>query len=90
MGLMTSRRTPQAERQRPGHPARRHQEAVLAYGGKAAQYSILAHTPGSTSKAFAVPVSLRPFRTNGFCAQVDALLADASFMADATVRRKLL
>jgi hypothetical protein len=68
-------------------------KAVLAYGGKAAQYSILARTPDvPIKKAFAVPVFYYDqfMRENGFYAQVDSLLADASFMTDATVRAQKL
>jgi hypothetical protein len=68
-------------------------KAVLAYGGKAAQYSILARTPGvPIKKAFAAPVFYYDqfMRENGFYARVDALLADASFATDATVRAQRL
>jgi hypothetical protein len=64
-------------------------KAVLAYGGKAAQYSILVRTPGvPILKAFAVPVSYydKFMSGNGYYAQIDALLADAAFKTDATVR----
>jgi hypothetical protein len=65
-------------------------KAVLAYGGKAAQYSILARIGADVpiQKAFAIPVSYYDkFMTdNGFYTQIDALLADATFKTDATVR----
>jgi hypothetical protein len=64
-------------------------KAVLAYGGKAAQYSILARTDGvPVKKAFGVPVYYYDqfMRENGFYDRIDALLADPSFMTDATVR----
>jgi hypothetical protein len=68
-------------------------KSVLAFGGKAAQYSILARTPNvPIKKAFAAPVFYYDqfMRQNGFYAQVDALLADASFQTDATVRAQRL
>jgi hypothetical protein len=68
-------------------------KAVLAYGGKAAQYSILARTDGvPIKKAFAIPVFYYDqfMRENGFYDQIDALLVDPSFMTDATVRAQKL
>jgi Pyruvate phosphate dikinase, AMP/ATP-binding domain len=67
--------------------------AVLAFGGKAAQYSILVRTPNvPIQKAFAIPIFYydRFMSTNGFYGQIDALLADPSFMTDATVRAQKL
>jgi hypothetical protein len=67
--------------------------AVLAFGGKAAQYSILARTPNvPLQKAFAVPIAHydRFMSQNGFYAQVDALQADLAFATDATVREQKL
>jgi hypothetical protein len=64
-------------------------KVVFAYGGKVAQYSILARTPKvPIKKAFAVPVFYYDqfMSGNGFYAQIDALLADPSFTTDATVR----
>jgi hypothetical protein len=64
-------------------------EAVRAWGGKAAQYSILAKTKGApTPKAFAVPVFYyNQFMTeNGLFERVDTLLHDASFMGDPATR----
>jgi hypothetical protein len=65
-------------------------KAVLAYGGKAAQYSILSRIGADVpiQKAFAIPLSYYDkFMTdNGFYTQIDALLADATFKTDATVR----
>ncbi|HKY38053.1 MAG TPA: PEP/pyruvate-binding domain-containing protein [Polyangiaceae bacterium] len=64
-------------------------ESVRAWGGKAAQYSILAKTAEvPTPKAFAIPVFYyHQFMTeNGFFERVDALLADADFMADPALR----
>ncbi|MEO7668439.1 MAG: PEP/pyruvate-binding domain-containing protein [Polyangia bacterium] len=64
-------------------------KAILAYGGKAANYSILAKTPGvPVRKAFAIPVFYYDqfMRQNGFYVRVDALLADAQFQNEASVR----
>ncbi|RYG70875.1 hypothetical protein EON77_13410, partial [bacterium] len=64
-------------------------KAVLAYGGKAAQYSVLARTEGvPVQKAFAVPVSYYDqfMRANGFYDRVASLLADATFKTDSGVR----
>ncbi len=64
-------------------------ESVRAWGGKAAQYSILAKTEDvPTPKAFAIPVFYyHQFMTeNGFFERVDALLADADFMGDPAAR----
>jgi hypothetical protein len=63
--------------------------AVNAFGGKAAQYSILAKTEGvPIPKAFAVPVFYYDqfMRENGFYDRIDALLADESFENDPGVR----
>jgi hypothetical protein len=68
-------------------------KSVLAFGGKAAQYSILARTPDvPIKKAFAAPIYYYDqFMTqNGFYARVDALLADPAFQTDATVRAQKL
>lgn len=68
-------------------------DAVLAFGGKAAQYSVLARTPGvPVRKAFGVPLFYYDqfMRQNGFYERVDALLADASFNTDAAVRERAL
>ncbi|HVY32121.1 MAG TPA: PEP/pyruvate-binding domain-containing protein [Polyangiaceae bacterium] len=64
-------------------------ESVRAWGGKAAQYSILAKTKDvPTPKAFAVPVFYyNQFMTeNGLFDRVDALLSDKDFVADPAVR----
>jgi len=64
-------------------------ESVRAWGGKAAQYSILAKTKDvPTPKAFAVPVFYyNQFMTeNGLFDRVDALLLDKDFMGDPAVR----
>jgi hypothetical protein len=63
--------------------------SVNAWGGKAAQYSILAKTEGvPIRKAFGVPVFYynQFMEENGLFAQVDELLADAKFKADPAVR----
>lgn len=64
-------------------------ESVRAWGGKAAQYSILAKTKDvPTAKAFGVPVFYyNQFMTeNGLFDRIDALLADDEFMSDPAVR----
>lgn len=63
--------------------------AVNAFGGKAAQYSILARTPGvPIKKAFGIPMYYYDqfMATNGFYDRIDALLADEAFTTDAAVR----
>lgn len=63
--------------------------AVLAFGGKAAHYSVLARTDDvPLLKAFAIPVYYYDqFMTqNGFYARVDELLADEQFKSSAEVR----
>jgi hypothetical protein len=64
-------------------------ESVRAWGGKAAQYSILAKTTGvPTAKAFGIPVFYyNQFMTeNGLFDRVDALLNDADFQSDPATR----
>lgn len=64
-------------------------ESVLAYGGKAAHYGVLAQLTGvPVRKAFAIPVFYYDqfMQENGFYDQIHALLADASFKADPAVR----
>jgi hypothetical protein len=64
-------------------------KAVVAFGGKAAHYSILAKTEGvPTPKAFAVPVYYydKFMRDNGFFDRVADLLEDADFKDDPAVR----
>ncbi len=64
-------------------------ESVRAWGGKAAQYSILAKTTDvPTPKAFGIPVFYyNQFMTeNGLFERIDALLNDADFMGDPAVR----
>jgi hypothetical protein len=63
--------------------------SVTAFGGKAAHYSILARIPEVPSKkAFAIPMFYYDqfLVQNGFDLRIDALLADATFMTDASVR----
>ncbi|WP_437712389.1 PEP/pyruvate-binding domain-containing protein [Sorangium sp. So ce448] len=68
-------------------------QAVLAFGGKAAHYSILARLPEvPILKAFAIPVYYYDqfMRDNGFYEQIDALLADPKFTTDAAARDEQL
>lgn len=64
-------------------------KAILAYGGKAANYGVLANTPGvPVRKGFAIPVYYYDqfMRQNGFYDRVDKLLADTTFQNDPAVR----
>jgi phosphoenolpyruvate synthase/pyruvate phosphate dikinase len=64
-------------------------KAVLAYGGKAAHYSILARTENvPVPKAFAIPVYYYDqfMRENGFYTRLEGLLNDANFKSDPSVR----
>ncbi|TKC93011.1 PEP/pyruvate-binding domain-containing protein [Polyangium fumosum] len=68
-------------------------QSVLAFGGKAAHYSILTRTENvPIQKAFAIPVYYYDqfMKQNGFYDQIDALLADPTFQADAAVRDQKL
>jgi hypothetical protein len=63
--------------------------AVLAYGGKAAQYSILSRTEGvPIEKAFAIPVYwyYEFMQRNGLFDEIEALQKDAKFLSDSQVR----
>ncbi|MBI4807219.1 MAG: hypothetical protein HY795_18550 [Desulfovibrio sp.] len=63
--------------------------ATLAFGGKAAHYSVLAKTEGvPTPKAFAVPAFhyLQFMNGNGFFSRVDELLSNDQFVSRAEVR----
>ncbi len=63
--------------------------AVATFGGKAANYSILARTAGVPVKdAFVIPIAhYKAFMaTNGFDADVAAMQADPEFLADPAVR----
>ncbi|WP_434046743.1 MULTISPECIES: PEP/pyruvate-binding domain-containing protein [Sorangium] len=66
-------------------------KAVLAFGGKAAHYSILARIPEvPIQKAFSIPVYYYDLfmKQNGFYEQIEALLADPQFNTDPAVRDK--
>jgi hypothetical protein len=68
-------------------------ESVLAFGGKAAQYSILAKTDDvPIKKAFAVPIYYYDqfMNQNGFYDEVEAFLADEEFMNNSDVRDQRL
>lgn len=63
--------------------------AVLAFGGKAAQYSVLAKTPNvPIDKAFAIPVYwyYEFMQRNGLFDKIATLQADPSFQSDSLVR----
>ena len=63
--------------------------AVLSYGGKAAQYSVLTRTEGvPIEQAFAIPVYwyYEFMERNGLFAKVEALQADPDFQSDSQVR----
>lgn len=67
--------------------------SLNAYGGKAANYSILFRTPNVPIKdAFVVPIYYYDLfmRQNGFYARIDSLLATPAFVADAAVRQTAL
>ena len=64
-------------------------ESVRAYGGKAAQYSVLRRIPEVPVRpAFVVPIAHYDafMRSNGLYDLVDGYLADPAFRTDATVR----
>jgi hypothetical protein len=68
-------------------------EAARAFGGKAAQYAILARTDDvPVKRAFAIPVFFYDqfMRDNGFYERVATLLDDESFRTDATARDQRL
>ncbi|WP_437854035.1 PEP/pyruvate-binding domain-containing protein [Sorangium sp. So ce363] len=68
-------------------------KSVLAFGGKAAHYSILARTPEvPIQKAFAIPVYYYDLfmKQNKFYVQIDAMLADPKFTTDAATRDEQL
>ena len=63
--------------------------AVLAFGGKAAHYSVMVNTPGiPIRRAFAIPAYYYDLfmRQNGFYTQLDALAADPSFRDNPVLR----
>jgi hypothetical protein len=64
-------------------------KAVLAFGGKAAHYSVLANTSGlPLHKAFAIPAYhyYQFMQQNGLFAQLDAMMADPDFKNNAATR----
>lgn len=64
-------------------------KSVLAFGGKAAHYSILTRTKDvPIQKAFAVPIYYYDqfMKQNGFYTKIDGYLADPSFTSDSKVR----
>jgi len=63
--------------------------AVLAFGGKAAQYSVLSRTEGvPIDKAFAIPVYwyYEFMQRNGLFDEIEALQKDPKFLSDSQVR----
>ncbi len=63
--------------------------ALRAFGGKAANYSVLYQTPGLPVKnGFAIPIYFYDqfMRANGFYDRIDALLASPMFNADPATR----
>jgi hypothetical protein len=67
--------------------------ATNTWGGKAAQYSVLANTAGvPVKKAFGIPCYYYYafMQNNGLFAKVDALLADPTFVSDMEVRYQQL
>ena len=63
--------------------------AVLAFGGKAAHYSILTRTKDiPIAKAFGIPMFYYDqfMKQNGFFDQIDAMIVDPKFKADSQVR----
>jgi hypothetical protein len=68
-------------------------KAILAFGGKAAHYSILAKTTGvPVPKAFAIPVFYYDqfMKQNGLFDRIDALLLDPAFVSDPMLRDQRL
>jgi hypothetical protein len=67
--------------------------SIKSFGGKAAHYSVLLRTPGVPIKpGFAIPIYWydKFMRDNGFFARVDAMLADANFRSNPSVRDQTL
>ena len=63
--------------------------SLRAFGGKAANYSVLYQTPGLPVKnGFAIPIYFYDqfMQTNGFYARIDGLLADPGFITDPATR----
>lgn len=68
-------------------------EGINAFGGKAAQYSILTRIEDvPVKKAFAVPMYFyyQFMEDNGFFTRIDALLADKTFNSDSATRAQKL
>ncbi len=68
-------------------------DAVRAFGGKAAHYSILARTKDvPIKKAFAIPIYYYDqfMQKNGLYAELDGYLADPAFVTDPAVREQKL
>ncbi|KYG09575.1 hypothetical protein BE21_17115 [Sorangium cellulosum] len=68
-------------------------QAVLAFGGKAAHYSILSRIPDvPIQKAFAIPVYYYDqfMKQNGFYEQIEAMLDDPKFSTDPSARDEQL
>jgi hypothetical protein len=68
-------------------------DAVRAFGGKAAHYSILARTDGvPIKKAFAIPIYYYDLfmKKNGLYDELDGYLKDPSFVTDPAVREQKL
>jgi hypothetical protein len=64
-------------------------KAVQAFGAKAANYSVLTHTPGIPIKpGFAIPAYyyVKFMEENGFYARLDKLIADPNFKSDPALR----
>jgi len=67
--------------------------SIKTWGGKAAQYSVLATTDGvPAKKAFAIPCYyyIAFMRDNGLFDKVDAMFADPTFVSDMNVRYQQL
>jgi hypothetical protein len=68
-------------------------EGTRAFGGKAANFSVLARVPGvRTPQAFAVPIHyyFQFMEENGFDARVETMLQDADFLDDPVEREAQL
>ena len=68
-------------------------KAVQAYGGKSANYSVLAQVPGvPVAKAFAIPLYYydKFMKDNGLYDMIDSFLSDDNFNNNPTVREESL
>ncbi len=68
-------------------------KAVQAYGGKSANYSVLAQIPGvPVAKAFAIPIYYydKFMKDNGLYTMIDGFLNDDNFNNDPAVRQQSL